>query len=791
MSYSVAVRTLCEFTAKRGDLDMRFTPSPTALEGMEGHAYTRAKRPAGYQSEISLSGSYGAIQVRGRADGYDPVLNRLEEIKTYRGDLRSMPEQHRFLHWAQAKIYGHLLCEKLNLEQLDVCLVYFDIVSRKETLICEHHTAQALRQFFESQCEQFAQWAEQEVDHRRARDQTLEALQFPHSTFRPGQRTLAVSVYKAVSQSRCLLAQATTGIGKTLGVLFPALKACPRQDLDKVFFLTAKTSGRNLALESLRTLKKDTKDRFPRVLELTAKEKTCEHPNRECHAESCPLARGFYDRLPAARSAAVALGTLDKATLRHVALEHDVCPYWLGQDLARWCDIIVGDYNYYFDVSGVLHSLTQLNQWRSAILVDEAHNLLDRAQAMYSAALDPHTLIAALEVAPPAIRTALERLAQIWDEIPPTQSTTYRAYPEIPKRLYTALLHASAALTEYPNTADGALPEALQALQFALSHFLRLADSFGTHSLFDVTLSAPEAEPQGPPHHAHVRHRVHRPQRGNLDMFASPHEDADATLCIRNTIPAPFLAPRFAAAQAVVLFSATLSPWNFYRDTLGLPADTAWTDVGSPFDSSQLDVNLVTHISTRYRQRTHSLSPIAKLMAQAYRERPGNYLSFFSSYEYLRQVMDEFRAQYPDIPVWSQERAMDEAARDLFLSRFTPDGRGIGFAVLGGAFAEGIDLPGQRLIGAFISGLGLPQTNPVNEERRRCIEATFGPEYGYNYVYLYPALRRVVQAAGRVIRTTEDRGVLYLIDDRYRRKDVIALLPPWWDLKDASLLTSA
>lgn len=234
--YVVAVRALCEFTAKLGDLDLRFTPSPSALEGMAGHRTVVARRPAHYQTEVSLSGEYKDLLVRGRADGYDPGLGQLEEVKTFRGDLGVMKGNHRHLHWAQLKVYGHLLCRKEGLPNIKLALVYFNIATQDETPLTEQYSAADLQAFFEDQCERFLDWAQQELAHRAARNEALQTLVFPHESFRPGQRDLAEAVYKSASRGRCLLAQAPTGIGKTVGTLFPLLKACPTQQLDKVFF---------------------------------------------------------------------------------------------------------------------------------------------------------------------------------------------------------------------------------------------------------------------------------------------------------------------------------------------------------------------------------------------------------------------------------------------------------------------------------------------------------------------------------------------------------------------------
>ena len=333
MSYRVAVRALCEFTAKAGDLDLRFTPSPTAQQGIAGHRTVAARRGGQYQAELSLEGEYGALTVRGRADGYDPAGNVLEEVKTFRGDFTAIPANHRQLHWAQARVYGWLLCQSLQLEHVNLALVYFDIVSEKETRLQERWAAADLEQFFNRQCALFLSWAEQEMTHRLARDAAARTLTFPHAGFRTGQRALAEAVYKTASTGRCLMAQAPTGIGKTIGTLFPLLKAMPGQQLDKLLFLTAKTPGRKLALDAAQVLYPKAPNTPLRVLELVARDKACEYPENACNGDSCPLAKGFYDRLPAARLEAVARTPLDQPTLRGVALAHGVCPYYLAR---RW-----------------------------------------------------------------------------------------------------------------------------------------------------------------------------------------------------------------------------------------------------------------------------------------------------------------------------------------------------------------------------------------------------------------------------------------------------------------------
>ncbi len=310
-SYTVAVRALCEFTAKQGDLDLRFTPTPSAQEGIAGYITVTGRRHTGYLKEIALAQNYGPLRGRGRADGYDPASNRLEEIKTHRGRLEKMPDNHRHLHWAQARVYAHLMCCERGLARIEIALVYFDIVDQTETVLVETQTADALREHFEAQCERFIAWAEQKLRHRAARDQGLVTLAFPHADFRAGQRALAEAIYRSAVSGRCLMAQAPTGIGKTVGTLFPLLKAWPKQALDKIYFLTAKSAGRQLALDALTTLDAPRL----RVIELVARDKACAYPGRACHGESCPLANGFYDRLPAALECA----QLDRTAVAEVA----------------------------------------------------------------------------------------------------------------------------------------------------------------------------------------------------------------------------------------------------------------------------------------------------------------------------------------------------------------------------------------------------------------------------------------------------------------------------------------
>ncbi|MFP5407180.1 MAG: ATP-dependent DNA helicase, partial [Gammaproteobacteria bacterium] len=323
----------------------------------------------------------------------------------------------------------------------------------------------------------------------------------------------------------------------------------------------------------------------------------------------------------------------------------------------------------------------------------------------------------------------------------------------LPAAFRRALRSAGAACGTYFAKHPAQGDSRLLSWYFDLLRFETIAELHGFHSVCDVT---PEYRPD-------------------------PDAPTDPVICVRNVIPAPLLEERWAVIHSATLFSATLAPVAHHVELLGLPDSTACIDVPSPFRSGQLAARVVRSVSTRYRDRQGSLDAVVAIIAGQYRERPGNYLAFLSSFDYLQAVADRFARLHPQIGIWLQSSRMTEAQRDQFLARFTEASQGVGFAVLGGAFAEGIDLPGARLIGAFVATLGMPQVNPVNEQFRRQIDARLGR--GYEHTYLYPGIRKVVQAAGRVVRTPEDRGIVYLIDDRYARRGVRRLLPDWWAIE--------
>jgi DNA excision repair protein ERCC-2 len=748
----IAVRALAAFSAKTGSLDRRFTPGPTALEGIEGHQLVASRRSEDYQTEISLNLDYKTLHIRGRADGYDPGRHCLEEIKTFYGDFEKIPPNHRELHWAQAKLYGWMLCEQQGFEQINLALVYFHVGDQKEHRIEDTFTAQELKSFGSRLADIYHQW-QLHIDQRmQALQPWLEQLTFPYEAMHSSQRQMAEAVYKAAATGRVLLAEAPTGTGKTLASIFPALKAMAKTPVDKIFYLTAKSTGKHLALENIQLIATPS-DTPLRALELTAQQKACFEPDKQCNGESCPFALDFYRKLPAAREAASNIPVLDQATLATLAREHQLCPFYLSMEMSRWVDLVVADFNYYFDGNPLLLALTNEFDWKPYLLIDESHNLLDRGRQMFTASLNRGLLRGAKQQAPKKLKTSLERINRIWRELIKSLESQDSQFTiiNVPSDKFNL------ALLAFTND----YVELLQQQPEHPMQHTQVQDFFFEALNYQLVLELVDYD-------------------YCVDMQNTGSKDEIITL--RNLIPARLLAQRLAAAHSACFFSATLQPAYFYHTLLGLPDDAVHIQVESPFAAEQLQVNIAQGLSTRYKDRQQSVQPICNLVEKQLQTQPGNALIFFSSYEFLQQVKQQLEPQlaHLDVQLLTQARNMSESDRQDFLQQFSQHRNLLGLAVLGGSFSEGVDLAGDDLTGVFIATLGLPQVNPVNEYMRQFFQKEF--QQGYNFTYLYPGLQKVIQAAGRVIRTRKDTGYLWLLDERFGQREIQALLPAWWKI---------
>lgn len=745
----ISIRSLCEFAARTGDIDMRYTPAPTAAEGIEGHQRLQRKRPASYTAEFPLELEIEGLLLRGRADGVDLSQRRIEEIKTHRGDLDRQSAGQRALHWAQLRAYGAILCRQQDWDSVNLRLTYLEIATDEVTELDENASSEALWQELLKLVADYKHWHQILQQARTERDASLKSLRFPYSEFRKGQRDLAESVFKAIRTERQLLLEAPTGSGKTLGTLFPALRAMATDDVDKLLYLTTRNTARGVGLEGLDQLRQANSAKLSsaqtvplRVVELCSKEAGCVEPDRLCQGESCPLAKGFFDRLPAARKAAFARSDINLSVyeLRKIAETYQICPYYFGQEMARWADLIVADINQYLAPTALLSAYLQQDEWQAIALVDEAHNLVSRCRDLYSVELAQQQFKFDTKLL--KLKKALDGVSRGWQEACKGLEAEPTFDEQPPEKLEFALQSLCSELSEVLAAQPDNLE--LQQMLFAASGYLKLAEVFGEHSV------------------------VRR---------AKPHRGC-AELAILNLDPSIFLAPRWSALKSVTLFSATLKPFDYYQQLLGLEPDCARGSLPSPFLPDQLSVRLCSSIDTRYQVREHSVEPIAQLLIQQFRQRPGNHLFFASSFSYLRQIAQAIEAHEPDIHLHLQTSGMTQEERQSYLDSFTEQSQLLGMAVLGGLFSEGVDLAGDRLIGVSVATLGLPPFDALHQLMRKRFEERFGQ--GYEYTYLYPGMQKVVQATGRLIRTHEDRGELTLIDPRFARPEIRALLPGWW-----------
>lgn len=749
----VAATDLVRFCHRSGDIDHRFTPSPTGAEGIAGHQHLYRQRPDSYRREYAVEYLHTAgslsLQLRGRADGYDPERGLVEEIKTCRTDPGAIPPAVAALHLAQAKLYAAIIAAQEERESLTVQTTWLNIDTQETAEYSEVCDRSALTAFLDDTLARFSDWLERIAALRAERDNSLASLDFPWGEFRRGQREIAELAYKCIDQGGQLLLEAPTGIGKTAAVMFPALKALATGKHDRVAFITAKTIGRRAAEDALATCR--GAGFRGSSLSLTAKETICLSPGRACHGDDCPYARGYYDKLPAALHAAVGRGSLRREDLEALAQEYAVCPYELALDLLPWVDVVIGDLHYAYSLTPMLAHALDSGAERWTLLVDEAHNLPGRARRMYGAGLSKKALMRAKREVPGDLARALERCNRqllalnkaAWD------APDFHSSDKIPAPLLRALEQLVGETSSHTAADPTFLPRhpAFMDFYFEVLQFLRVAEKWGDDYRFE-------------------RHRGQSSQ--------------SLTLALNCLDPARLLGEAQARAHAVVAFSATLSPMEWSRAAIGLSDGAVCSRSESPFAAGQLGVTLATGLDTRYRRREASLPALAARIDRWLRDTPGNCIVYFPSYRYMNDAL----ALLPDDGNrfrWQQEPELPEEARAELLAQFEGRDDVAAFCILGGIFGEGIDLPGERLRSVAVVGVGMPQVNRDTRQLQAYFDARAGA--GFDYTFLYPGMQKVDQALGRVVRTLTDEGSALLIDTRYAQRRYRDLLPPWWEYR--------
>jgi DNA excision repair protein ERCC-2 len=757
--YRVSVRELAEFCHRRGDIDYRFSPSPSAEEGIAGHQRLQSRR--GYTAEYALDAVFDAgeftVRVAGRADGYSEQGPLLEEIKTCRVRRESIPEPVEAVHMAQLMLYGGLLCHgQPELGEVELQLTYLNIDTEEEWMRRERQSASTLRQFLDDSVAEMQRWLRLQHQWRQRRDESLEALAFPFPAYRPGQREMAETVYKCIASKGQLLIEAPTGTGKTAAVLYPALKALAVGKHERICYVTARTVGRFAAEDTLRNF--EAQGMALRRLSVSAKETICFSPGRACHGDDCPYARGYYDRLPAALQDAMREEALDRAGIEHIARVHSVCPYQLGMDLLPWVDLCIGDIHYVYSFNASISGHYSERRLHWTVLLDEAHNLPARAREMYSAELEKQRLMEARRESSGAVRRALDRCNRVLLELnrEPWQVSDFHSREQPSEALLTALQRFVGAVGEQQVSAPLYLQQrpALLDFYFAALQFHRVLEVYADDYRFELRRSE---------------------SRQSL------------VVKLRCLDASRLLSENQRRPTAVTAFSATVSPADWVLRELGFGDAAVFSSLASPFDPGQFDVVLDTTLDIRYRAREASLPALAATLVRWLEEHPGNCIVYFSAYSYMADAVQLLRDRTPRRHICVQERNWREAERAGLLATLREREDVVAFCILGGVFGEGIDLPGAALKSVVVVGVGLPQFNREREVLNRYYRQKLGR--GFEYAYQYPGMQRVCQALGRVVRCESDTGSALLIDSRYQEAGYRGLLPPWWHYRSGSEAT--
>ncbi len=755
LTIHVSVHGLIDWSLEEGSISMAFMPVRRLAEGIAGHNDVRTQRPENYRSEVRLSYTHeralSILEIDGRADG---VFERngipyIEEIKTTYRALHSVVDADDPIYWTQARIYAYMLALTEKADTVGYDLTYYQLNTEEEKTFSECTTKKALELFVLPLCDAYAVWMEQREHWSLLRNRSIQTLSFPFSTFRKGQEDVVESVFSAITNKERAFCQAPTGIGKTMAVLFPAVRALGNGFVDKIFYLTAKTSVQFYAEQALHMMR--FKGLHLRSVTITAKEKICPNPNADCTPDSCVYARGYYERIKPALKEILENEAIERALIEQVADRHAICPYELSLDASLWSDCIVCDYNYAFDPRVNLKRYFEDVKGKYVFCIDEAHNCVDRARDMFSAEVRKKMFMEIKKLAKhcdPDLAAEAQILNQWFlDYRADIRESGMDVFLEKKpsKKFFAALKKFCAAAEETMKSSYArSLQPALNDAFYAAYGFIKTGEAMDTRYQTYVLESGDDIR---------------------IKLF-----------CID---PSRRMKDVLKRAVSAVFFSATLTPMRYFADMMGVD-EPQEISLPSPFPQENFCVMIAGALSTRYKDRSASYVVLAEYIATFAGVKTGNYLIFFPSFAYMHTVVPHVRALLPGSSIIIQEQRMSDDERAGFLERFHDFGARtlVGFAVLGGIFGEGVDLIGDKLSGAVIVGVGLPQVCLERELiKNYCDEVS---ENGFAYSYVYPGINRVLQAAGRVIRSEEDRGAVLLIDDRFLQRGYRELYPPEW-----------
>lgn len=753
----ISVRSLVEFILREGDIDNRVSGSmekDAMLLGGKIHRKIQSRMGTNYTAEVPLKIQMPCdgfvLQIEGRADGVlkDDGKVLIDEIK---GILRSLEhlEAPVPVHLAQAKCYAYIYAVQNSLKCIDVQMTYCQMETEEIRRFCQEFEFQELQTWFQDLVTQYEKWAKFEIEWRNVRNDSIRQIEFPFP-YREGQRDLVVSVYRTILRKKKLFIQAPTGVGKTMATVFPAVRAVGEGLGEKIFYLTAKMITRTVAEQAFSLLKE--KGLLYKTITLTAKEKICFCEEAECNPDACPYAKGHFDRVnDAVFDLITHSGDWSREVLEEQAKKHMVCPFEMSLDVSNWADAVICDYNYAFDPQAHLKRFfSESGKGEYLFLIDEAHNLVERGREMYSASLYKEDLLEVrklVKAEDPKLAKGLSECNQQFLELK-RECEHYQILKSV-SHIALKLMNVLSKLEDYlEECKDAEKKKRVLDFYFAVRSFLNI------HDIMDE----------------------------NYVIFSEMMEDGRFQIKLFCVNPAVNLQNYLEQGNSTIFFSATLLPVHYYKKLLSVEKDDYAVYAHSSFPQENKFLFIGTDVSTRYTRRGESTyQRFARYIAVMAEQKKGNYMAFFPSYRFLEEVHTCFlECVDHEVDSICQVSYMDEEQREEFLEEFEQEREKslVAFCVMGGIFSEGIDLTDDKLIGAVIAGTGLPQV---------CTEREILKQYfnvadmdGFDYAYLYPGMNKVLQSAGRVIRTESDRGVILLLDDRFRAMRYREVFPREW-----------
>lgn len=760
----ISVRNLVEFLLRSGDIDNRrgSMDKEAMLKGGRLHRKIQSQMGSHYQAEVTLKRETEyedvKIVIEGRADGIfkEDMLWSVDEIKGTYADVCLMEAPIK-VHQAQAMCYACIYVQEHELEQMGVQMTYANLDTEEIRRFQQTYTRQELLEWYQKLIDEYHKWISYELRWKEKRNASMRGLEFPFP-YREGQRKIVTSIYHSISAGKQIFIQAPTGVGKTMSAVFPAVRAIGEGNGEKLFYLTAKTITRTVAEDAFETLKEHGL-KF-KVVTITAKEKLCFCEEVKCDPQHCPYAKGHFDRI---NDAVYELWTAQDHYSREVLLEHaqkwQVCPFELCLDLSLWVDGVICDYNYVFDPNVYLKRFFgEGNKGEYIFLIDEAHNLVERGREMYSASVCREEIMEARKKIRHHSKSLARALGKVNRQLLAMEKECEDdTILEDPGPLSISMLQLQGEMDKFLEAFHGEpIAEEMLELYFCVRDFLNVEE------LLDE----------------------------NYVVYTEKGEDGKFRLNLFCVNPAANLGRCLEKGISTAFFSATLLPMDYYRRLLSVRSDDYGIYVTSPFAKEKRKILVGTDVSSRYTRRSYEeYQKIASYIARTVWAKKGNYMVFFPSYKFMEDVLEVYENEFSAgwVQCLTQKQGMNEREKEEFLEEFSrQDTTLVGFCVMGGIFSEGIDLTGDRLIGTILVGTGLPQTGTKREILKRYYDQK--GENGFDHAYRYPGMNKVLQAAGRVIRTQEDEGVILLLDERFRNSEYRDLFPVEWSDREICTL---